>query len=248
MSTDGRARYDAMADFYESVTGNTLDDPATAGLLAVLPPVGGKRILDLACGHGRVTRELGRRGAAVTGIDVSLALVERARAAEASERVGATYVHADATQPGALGQQGFDGIVCNHALADIDDLEGALAEVERVLDVGGFFAFSLLHPCFPGWGTNAPSSWPPGDGYYRERWWLADNPGFRGKVGANHRMLSTYLNALARRGLVVEQVLEPAPRFEEWSTDRPDADPVPAFLVVRCVKRGGGLNGPSAFP
>jgi len=43
----------------------------------------------------------------------------------------------------------------------------------------------------PGWNRDAPSSWPPGLGYFREGWWLASNPGFWGKVGSSHRMLST---------------------------------------------------------
>jgi hypothetical protein len=42
-----------------------------------------------------------------------------------------------------------------------------------------------------GWDADAPSSWPPGAGYNTEGSWLAENTGFRGKVGSNHRMPST---------------------------------------------------------
>jgi hypothetical protein len=56
-----------------------------------------------------------------------------------------------------------------------------------------------------------PSSWPPDLGYYHEGWWLASNPGFRGKVGSSHRMLSTYLNSLAGHGLALERAAEPPP-------------------------------------
>lgn len=98
--------------------------------------------------------------------------------------------------------------------------------------------FSILHPCFPGWGEEAPSSWRPGGGYYAEGWWLADNPGFRGKVGANHRMLSTYVNALAGAGLPIEEVAEPLPTGE-WLDARPSGDLVPVYLVVRCRRAIG---------
>lgn len=55
------ARYDAVADFYVSGFDST-DDQVSAALLDLLGPVAGLRVLDVACGHGRLTRELARRG------------------------------------------------------------------------------------------------------------------------------------------------------------------------------------------
>jgi 2-polyprenyl-3-methyl-5-hydroxy-6-metoxy-1,4-benzoquinol methylase len=65
------ARYDAVADFYEVGFPDTYDDSATDGLLDVTGPVAGLDVLDLACGHGRISRELARRGGRVLGIDIS---------------------------------------------------------------------------------------------------------------------------------------------------------------------------------
>jgi 2-polyprenyl-3-methyl-5-hydroxy-6-metoxy-1,4-benzoquinol methylase len=88
------ARYDAAADFY--VAGfDSADDSVSLALLDLIGPVAGQRVLDIACGHGRMTRELARRGAAVTGIDISAALLERARGAERAEPLGISYLHAD---------------------------------------------------------------------------------------------------------------------------------------------------------
>lgn len=229
------ARYDQIADFYDATTGDVVTDGATAGLLDLLGDISGKRFLDLGCGSGRIARALARRGAGVTGIDISTALLAKARAAEYANPLFISYLQGNVTSPSALDGEFFDGITCNHALADIDDLDGALATVERLLQVDGLFAFSILHPCFPGWDQDAPSSWPPGKGYYQEGWWLADNPGFRGKVGANHRMLSTYLNALTHHHLGIESVVE-APPPAEWTTRAPAKDPVPVFLAIRCRK------------
>ena len=64
------ARYDPVADFYVSGFDST-DDSVSAALLDLLGPVAGLRVLDIACGHGRLTRELARRGAEAVGIDVS---------------------------------------------------------------------------------------------------------------------------------------------------------------------------------
>ncbi len=92
-------------------------------------------------------------------------------------------------------------------------------------------------PCFPGWDEDAPSSWRKGGGYHAEAWWLAPNPGIRGKAGSNHRMLSTYVNSPVGHRLTIEEVAEPEPtaslRARQLAA-QPDAGPVPMFLVVRC--------------
>lgn len=227
------ARYDQIADFYAQVVGDALDDPAAASLLELLPDLQETRVLDLACGEGRLSRELARRGASVVAVDVSKVLLEKASALEEEEPLGIRYVHADATSTDLLVGESFDGVTCHFGLSDIDDLAGALATVSRLLRPGGWFVSSILHPCFPGWGEDAPSSWPPGRGYFTEGWWLASNSGFRGKIGASHRTLSTYLNALVEHGLAVERVAEPQP-VGEWLAAKPSEDLVPVFLVLRC--------------
>ncbi len=230
-------RYDEIADFYDDFVGDDVGDSVAAAVFALAGEVSGARVLELACGQGRVSRELARQGASVVGVDLSTRLLEKARAAEAEAPLGITYVHADVTAPDALADERFDGIVCHFGLSDIDDLDGALATAARALEPGGWFVCSIVHPCFPGSGPDAPSSWPPGRGYFEEGWWLADNPGFRGKVGANHRTLSTYLNALADHGLAVERIAEPEPE-PGWYESKGGGEAVPLYLVVRCRRTG----------
>jgi SAM-dependent methyltransferase len=229
------ARYDEIADFYDRSVGDELDDPAATSLLAAIADVRGLCVLDLACGQGRVSRALARRGAKVVGVDISAALLAKARRAEEVEPLEIVYAETDVTSPHALDGHRFDGVACHFGLADIDVLEAALATVARVLKPRGWFVFSILHPCFPGWGDDAPSSWRPGSGYFTEGWWPARNSGFRGRVGSNHRMLSTYLNRLVEHGLTIEYVAEPAPSGE-WLEAKASDDLVPVFLVVRCRK------------
>jgi SAM-dependent methyltransferase len=233
------ARYDRIADFYEAFAPDVYDDPPTSALLALIGDVSGLRLLDLACGHGRLARELARRGARVVGVDIAAALLEKARGLEEANPLGIAYVHADAASSDALEGEAFDGVVCHFGLSDIDDLEGAAATVARVLGPGGFFTFSILHPCFPGWAAKgANPSWPPGRGYYAEGWWVAEGPpgGLRPRVGANHRMLSTYANTLVRNGLLVEELAEPEPP-PDWMEVAPGVGPVPVYLVARSRKR-----------
>jgi len=237
------ARYDEIADFYQAAVDEGVTDPATGALLALAVEVRGQRVLDLACGHGRIARVLARRGALVLGVDISGALLERARAAEAADPLGVRYLLADVSRPDALVGERFDAVLSNHGLADIDDLDGALKTIGRVLTPEGWFAFSLLHPCFPGWGPEVPSSWAPGAGYYREGWWRSQGTGIRSRVGSTHRMLSTYLNALARAGFALEQVSEPEPGAELGGRPRPPgADPVPVYFAARAKRLSGGTE------
>jgi SAM-dependent methyltransferase len=130
-------------------------------------------------------------------------------------------------------------VVCHFGLADIDNLDGALATVRRVLRPNGRFVFSILHPCFPGTAT-VSGTWPAVGRYYDEGLWVADAPSstLRHQVGANHRTLSTYVNSLSRHGLLLTAVREPSPPSECATDDRRDAARLPVFLVARCRKEG----------
>jgi SAM-dependent methyltransferase len=227
------ARYDAAADFYVALTGDGVDDPASAALLALADVSEGTSVLDVACGHGRVSRAAARRGAAVLGVDLSQRLIESAREAERNRPLGVGYVQGDVSAGAGIDSAAYDVVVCNFGFSDIDDLDGALATVTRALRPAGRLVFSILHPCFPGWGERA-SSWPPGLGYFAEGKWRAGSEpsALRRHVGANHRTLATYDNGVVRCGLTVEEVAEPAPP-QEWTLAEPDRDPVPTFLVVR---------------
>lgn len=229
-----RARYDAVADFYISGF-DSADDPASLALLDLLGPVAGLRVLDVACGHGRITRELARQGAEVTGIDLSAVLISKARQTEQNEQLGIGYIQADVTTHGTLTGREFDAATCNFGLSDIDDLDAAISTVSGALRPAGFFVFSILHPCFDG-GKDISGSWPSTGSYYDEGHWMAQDARstLRRQVGANHRMLSTYLGTLRSHGLWLDQLAEPLPA-EDWDPVH-DADRKPVFLVARAVK------------
>jgi 2-polyprenyl-3-methyl-5-hydroxy-6-metoxy-1,4-benzoquinol methylase len=217
-----QARYDTVADWYVNFTRDWSREP-----LALMPDdLTGQHVLDLAAGYGVQSRQLASYGAIVTGVELSAELLARAVAAETEHPQGITYIQADATNTEWWDGQQFDGVLCHMALMDIDDLDGALRTARRVLKPDGWFTFSVFHPCYPGGpgSTTGLPSWPPEAGYSSEGWWCTDGDGVRGKVGANHRMLSTYLNRAIAAQFSLEQFLEPP------------AD-VPLFLVVRCAPR-----------
>lgn len=215
------ARYDPVADWYVEKTHGWDAEP-----LALLPDdIAGQRVLDLACGAGRISRWLAEQGGArITGVDLSAGLLAHGRQIESAEPRGITYVHGSATDTKWWDGVPYDGVLCHMALMDIDDLDAAFRTAATVLAPGGWFSFSILHPCFPGGDEQSwsgLSSWPPEHGYTREGWWNTNGDGIRGHVGSNHRMLATYLNAMLGAGFLPE-------RFEERGTS------LPAILIVRC--------------
>lgn len=232
-SSAGGARFDPFADWYIRHIGDAPGLICDPGWGLVNANLGGERWLDVACGAGRTARELARRGASVVGVDISERLISRACAAETGDPLGIQYVAADATDvAGWWDGEPFDAAVSEMALMDIDDLEGTLGTVAAVVRPGGQFFASLVNPCFPGTKT-ALSSWPPERGYACEGFWTAPDhrsDGVRIRVGSNHRMLSTYLNALTNAGLRIEQAVEPPTTVPTWlvfACRRIDPTPTP---------------------
>src|SRR5262249_60755434 len=142
------------------------------------------------------------------------------------EPLGIRYVHADVTTPGSLDDRQFDKVTCSFGLSDIDNLDGAIAAVSLALRPGGQFAFSILHPCFAG-GQDVSGSWPTAGSYYDEGWWTAQDAlsTLRRQVGANHRMLSTYLSTLRQHDLWLDQIAEPLPAPTGIRPMTPTANP-----------------------
>jgi 2-polyprenyl-3-methyl-5-hydroxy-6-metoxy-1,4-benzoquinol methylase len=231
------ARYDDVADTYGRGPDDVTSSRATAALLALTGPVRDQFALDLACGHGVIARALASGGAHVVGLDLSVNLIEVARSREADRPLGIRYTLGSAADDTVLRDERFDVVTCNFGLSDIDDLDGACRTVARLLAPGGRFIFSILHPCFAG-APGVSGSWPTGSTYYDERWWRADGElsTLRAQVGANHRMLSTYVRTLGTHGLVLDTLVEPEPE-PAWTLDRPVAAAQPVYLVARCLTR-----------
>jgi ubiquinone/menaquinone biosynthesis C-methylase UbiE len=97
------------------------------------------RVLDVGCGDGRISGELARTGALVTGVDRSATALERARSAH--PELEFAQVRPDGRLP--FGDSAFDAAVCLHVLEHVADTQLLLSEVRRVLAPGAVFAVAV---------------------------------------------------------------------------------------------------------
>src|SRR5215471_2190647 len=201
-----QASYNDIAEWYDQFlqARPVYTEVILPNLLALIGEVKGEVICDLACGQGWVARELARRGALVTGLDLAPNLLALARRYEEQEPLGIVYVQGNAERAEPLRDGQFSGCVCILALINIPDLRATFQSIRRILQPGGWFVFAITHPCF----ETPHAQWTPlpdlehtlartVTGYFAERLWYSANPdGVRSRVGDYHRMLSTYLNTL----------------------------------------------------
>ena len=240
--------YEEIADgiaMYAGESGGDVQRYIVApAILEMMGPVNGREILDLYCGAGYFSRRLASLGAKVTAVDSSDRLIGIAREINSREHFHIEYAIAEPTDLSVIEDSMYDDVVCNMGIMSTRDLAGTVAELARLVKLGGRFIFSIVHPCF-----GMPSScWirdPEGkplyesvDNYFTEGWWSSDlaNPvRERGKI--KHRTLSTYVNALSARGFNIRRISEPRPS-QDVMTLKPHLEifnRVPAVMVVEAI-------------
>lgn len=240
--------YDEHAEWYDSVvrSGTIVQDAAMNALQNLAGDVAGQKICDLGSGQGILARAFADRGARVVGVDTSVKLLSIARAEEATHARGIEYLEMDAANLAAIPAESFDAVFSNLALMDIHDLAGTAKSVHHVLKPGGWFAFTVMHPCFQTpdshWITDDVATGRLVRGYFVEQYWSSDRgTGMRTRVGAIHRTISTYLNTLLAADLALEVIAEPRLPRESGKLE-PAYDVVPAILAARFLKRRPGAS------
>lgn len=220
------------------------------GVLKLLSPKKGERILDLGCGQGVLSRELAKTGASVLGIDLSKKLIRMAE--DRSKGVKeVSFKVLDAAALKGIEDRTFDSLVSVLAIQNMDRLDQIAEESSRVLKLGGQLLWVLNHPCFrvprqSGWGFDEARKlqYRRVDRYMSEmKIPIQMHPGAHPDIHTwtFHRPLSVYFQALSSRGLFVS-------RLEEWVSNRESAPgkkssaensarkEIPLFLAISAVK------------
>lgn len=203
---------------------------------------GARRVLDVGCGEGQITRLAGR----LEGVEVAIGVDPTWNQLSAAAARGGRFARATADRlPFAAAT--FDAVVACLVFEHIDEVDAAIAEVARVLGVGGRFCFFLNHPLLqtPDSGWIDDQVVDPPEQYWRIGRYLVEAETIEEvELGVHirflHRPLSRYVNALAANGLFVEWMAEPhpPPGFLALAPEYPEAATVPRLLYLRCRLSG----------
>ncbi|MGC1399994.1 methyltransferase domain-containing protein [Candidatus Binatus sp.] len=217
--------------------------------------ISGKNVLDTGCGEGYNTRMFARRGARMTGADLSAKMIQFAREAELCEPLGIHYERASYSNLTPFSAGSFDAVISTMALMDGPDFPGAMREIARVLRPGGTLAYSILHPCFAtkgmGWirdESGRAVKFTVADYFnsepFVEHWKFGHAPNASEVeafgVPRFDRTLADYINPTIAAGLRLEKICEPrAP--ESACALYPESfrryrDHIPWFLYLRASK------------
>lgn len=208
-----------------------------------LPDLEGKRVLDLGCGSGERCVDYLKRGAAkVTGIDISDKMLAAAKSENSDPDI--TYLKLPMEDLGSLEGE-FDVVISSLALHYVEDFQGVVENVYRLLSDGGIFLFSQEHPlatCFSGKGDR----WTRDENGRKIHANIADycvekknvHTWFVDGIQIYHRMFSTIINMLADTGFRILKVDEPHPTEEivEKYPEYYDLIHKPDFLFVKARK------------
>ena len=123
---------------------------------------GGGRVLELACGSGRLTIPIARTGIEILGADLSASMLEAARRKAAAEGVTVEFLQADMRGfdlPGPFSTILIAGNSLLHLLS-AEGLKSCLASVRRHLSPGGRLVFDVANPNVALLARDSDRRWP----------------------------------------------------------------------------------------
>lgn len=147
-----KTEWDRVAEWWNNEVGDTGTwhqkydiDPV---IFKIIGKIREKKILEIGCGNGYLSRLLARKGAKVTAIDISKKLLEFAITKEKEKPLGIRYLVRDAADLYGIKSKYFDLAIANMSLMDIRDAQDTIKEASRILKNNGQFIFSITHPVF----------------------------------------------------------------------------------------------------
>lgn len=183
--------------------------------------VSGKRLLEICCGSGHSLKYHADRNAAeLWGVDFSERQLENAEAYLRENGYTAKLICSPMEAELPLPKEYFDYVYSIYGIGWTTDLEGTFRQIASCLKKDGIFIFSWHHTLFYCVSPSCESWWDPtgrrqvtqneqlivSRSYFDESEFTMPVDGSR--IILRNRKISTYINALAKAGFAVEQMIE----------------------------------------
>lgn len=206
---------------------------ATEDELNLVPDLTGKKALELGCGSGHSLAYLWehKNASELWGLDISDEQTRFTKEFLEERKIPVRLFLSSMDENPGIPENHFDLVVSIYALGWTPDLSHTLTLIYSYLRPGGVFIFSWEHPVYQSLNYEARIK-----KYVFEHSYLDEGPvlksSWRGtEIVINHRQLSTYLNAIVRSGLLIEQLIESEPNVNLASEE--DFDPAKWYSVPR---------------
>lgn len=191
--------HDNASPWTQAVRDKAIESRRLATDQAVIDAVlatGARRVLDVGCGEGWLTRALTEQGLETLGLDAVAPLIDKAQQAGGGQFAVAPF---DTLMDSALAA-GFDTWVCNFSLFHPDDGRCLAAAAARRLPAHGALVIQTLHANAT---TQGPHSGDAGQlGLLRLKLWRGDplvlpQPGLLGRAAGRARLRPSRLAGAA---------------------------------------------------
>jgi 2-polyprenyl-6-hydroxyphenyl methylase/3-demethylubiquinone-9 3-methyltransferase len=123
-------------------------NPLRLEWINALAPLAGKNVIDIGCGGGVLSESMARKGARVTGIDLSKKALKVADLHSLESGVEVRYKHIAAEEMAAAEPGQFDIVTCMEMLEHVPDPAAIVRAAATLVKPGGHLFFSTLNRNF----------------------------------------------------------------------------------------------------
>jgi len=233
-------------NYWDAYADNWLDRATTLPSYGWMPTeedlrlfgnVSGKKLLEICCGSGASLQYHADRGAAeLWGLDISRSQLDLAEAHLKEHGHAAKLICAPMEADSGIPSDFFDYVYSIYGIGWATDLEGTFRKIASYLKKDGLFIFSWHHTLNYCVAFSIPErKIVLEDGklvfhrsYFDESWFQL--PVDDTEVTLCNRKISTYVNALAGAGFVIEQMIE------QPDSDAPEASKASMLPMSVCFK------------
>lgn len=206
--------------------------------LHLLDNIENTKVLEIGCGNGHSLEYIAKKNVSeLWGVDIAPMQIERTKEYLSEKGIEAKLVCAPMEDECGIPKNHFDLVYSVYAIGWTTDLDKTFKMISSYLKKDGIFIFSWSHPihkCVSMDDNKLVFS----NSYFDESWYsvdLADKT-----IMLSNRKLSTYINALAKAGFKIEQLIEESDEDIIKNSDRSNfaekAKMLPVTFVIKARK------------